>query len=65
MIKILYIITCAINFSATDEQGLRSEGDEKFGKESKLGISHILEAVCKLSNKKYPEVHREAQAMKI
>ena len=62
--KILYIIACAINFSATDEQGLRSENDEKFGKEAKLGISHILEHVCKLEKKEYPKIHQEVQYFK-
>ena len=63
--KILYIIACAMEFRATDEQGLRNENDEKFSGEAELGISHILETLCKLSINKCPEVHREGQALKI
>jgi mannitol-1-phosphate 5-dehydrogenase len=63
--KILYTISCAMEFRASDEQGLRNKNDEKFTLEAELGISHILETVCKLSKNKYPEVHREAQALKI
>lgn len=61
--KILYIIACAINFRAANEQGSRSEADEQFSKEAKLGISSVLETVCKISKKEYPEVHSEVQAI--
>lgn len=63
--KIVYIIACSIHFNATDEHGLRSDRDQKFGKEAEVGISHILETVCELSKKKYAEVHRKAQTFKI
>jgi len=63
--KILYIIACAINFKATDEQGTRSESDKKFSKEAELGISHILETVGKLDKNKYSKIHQEAQDIPI
>jgi mannitol-1-phosphate 5-dehydrogenase len=63
--KILYIIACSIKFKATDEHGLRSDRDIKFGKESDMGITHILETVCMLSKEKFPDVHREAEELKI
>lgn len=63
--KILYIIACSLSFKAKDEQGLRSERDKKFSKEAELGISHILETVCEVHKKTYPEVHCEAQELKL
>lgn len=63
--KILYIIACAVDFKATDEQGTRTESDRKFSKEAELGISHILEHVCKLDKDKYPEIHREIQTLEV
>lgn len=63
--KILYIIACSINFNATNEHGLRSDRDQKFSKETELGISHILETVCALRKSQYPDLHHEAQALKI
>ncbi len=59
--KILYIIACALNFKATDEQGKRSENDRKFSSEAELGISYILESISKLEKNKYPEIHIEVQ----
>ena len=61
--KILQIIAYAVEFKATDEQGSRSESDKKFSKEAELGISHILEHVCKLDKNLYPEIYREIQNM--
>ena len=58
--KILYIIVCALRFKATDEQGIRSEQDIKFGQETKLGITHILTEVCGLSANDFPEIHEQA-----
>jgi hypothetical protein len=63
--KILYIIACSIKFNATDEHGLRSDRDKLFAKEAEKGIAHILEMVCMLSNEKFPNVHREAEELKI
>ena len=61
--KILFIIACALKFSATDEQGSRSENDIIFSKKAELGISHILENVCKLKKNEYPEIHEEARKL--
>lgn len=63
--KILYIIVCAVNFKATNEQEYRSENDVNFSKEAKFGISHILDNVCGISEKEYPEIHYEAGAINI
>ncbi|MDZ7606302.1 MAG: hypothetical protein U5K79_12110 [Cyclobacteriaceae bacterium] len=58
--KILNIIACAMGFCAVDEHGNRSSSDMKFGEETNMGISHILENVCKLPVDDYPEVHDQA-----
>ena len=63
--RILYIIVCATGFKATDEQGNRSEDDTKFSMEAEMGISHILESVCELSRKEYPQIHAEANEIVI
>jgi len=61
--KILNIIACAISFGAKDELGKRTISDVKFSEEAKLGISHILESVCKLPISTYPELHDQAKKM--
>lgn len=63
--KILYIIACSIKFKANNEHGLRSDRDQEFSKEAELGISHILETVCTLNKLHYPDIHHQAQAIKI
>ena len=63
--RILYIIACSIGFKATDEQKTQSESDRKFGMEAGLGISHILESVCKIDRGKYPHIHTEANEIEI
>ena len=59
--RILYIIACAMKFSATNEQGFRSKNDEKFRMEAKKGISHVLESVCMIDPERYPQVHAAAK----
>lgn len=59
--NILYIIACAMDFKAVDELGKRTQSDDDFSAEAKLGVSHMLESVCGLSLKKYPEIHKKAQ----
>ena len=59
--KILYIIACAMDFKAVDALGKRNQSDDDFSAEAKLGVSHMLESVCGLSLKKYPEIHKKAQ----
>jgi len=61
--RILFIIACALNFRATDEQESRSESDLNFRKEAEFGISHILENVCKLEESYFPEIHGEARKL--
>lgn len=63
--KILYIIACALKFKATDEQGNRSGNDKKFSKEAELGISHILESVCKLDRNENPKMYLIAKNIKL
>jgi len=63
--RILFIIACSIGFKATDEQGTRSESDNKFSVEAERGISHILESVCKIVSEKYPQIHAEAKEIVI
>jgi mannitol-1-phosphate 5-dehydrogenase len=63
--KILFIIASAMNFKAVDELGFRSENDSKFSKTAAIGISNVLETVCELTKKEYPEIHLEAQNLKL
>jgi len=63
--KIVYIIACALEFKATNELGNRSDNDKKFSEEAKLGISHILNSVCGLSLKEFPEIHEMAERINI
>ena len=63
--RILYIIACAMKFSATNEQGFRSKNDEKFRMEAKKGISHVLESVCMIDPERYPQVHAAAKKITI
>ena len=63
--RILHIIVCAIDFRAVNEQGIRSDSDNKFSAEAELGISHILESVCKIDRMRYPQIHDEADKIVI
>lgn len=58
--RILHILACSLAFKATDEQGTRNDSDIKFSLEANQGISHVLESICKLDCKTFPQVHATA-----
>jgi mannitol-1-phosphate 5-dehydrogenase len=61
--KILFIISCAPEFSARDEFGNISENDVKFSIDAEKGISYVLETVCKLPVDEYFEIHQKAREL--
>jgi len=63
--RILFIIACATRFNAVNEQKEHSKSDLNFHKEAELGISHILNSVCKIDPDVYPQVHMEAKEIVI
>lgn len=55
--RILKVVDYAIRFQAKDEQGSRTTSDTQFTEEAKKGKTYILNKVCGLSEKEYPDVH--------
>ena len=58
--RILFIIVCAIDFTAVNEEQKQSESDFNFRAETKLGISHVLTSVCKVNIDEHPQVYVKA-----
>lgn len=55
--KILYVMACALKFEAVDQEGMRSERDIQFTRDAAQGLDYVLEHICQLDPKKYPEIH--------